>query len=169
MQDIVEQAKQSPPNGTPIGWDDACVRYPGVNTCMTVTAVPNAGPIVGLHLGLVMHNTGSDGKLDPSMPQMLDQAYVDLYLWALRARLGANKAKRCKFYIAGAKRVWRPTNPVLWDHLCRSVDAMKGSFRGTLDVSGFDDDEEMTVDIYVDNAGVRYTAAGGDTAVTAID
>src|SRR5581483_5108766 len=85
MVNIVEQAKQSPRNATPLGWDATALCYPGVNTCLTISAIgkPNFGKtkkegmLVGMHLGLVM-GAGEEGGKGSEDSKMIDDAYLGL-------------------------------------------------------------------------------------------
>ena len=81
---IVEQAEQSPRNATPLGWDKNDVLYPGVNTCLTVTAVGKDN-LVGLHLGIRMYQGEKDVKsgyfpVAKGAPGLIDAEHLNLYL-----------------------------------------------------------------------------------------
>jgi hypothetical protein len=82
MVSVVEQGRQKPMNATPMGWDVTEVKYPGVNTCTTVTACGQKG-LVGLHLGLFM-GAGEEGGKGSENAAMIDNAYLDMYLHMMK-------------------------------------------------------------------------------------
>ncbi len=172
MIDIVEQAKQSPRNATPLGWDATHLRYPGVNTCLTVSTIGKArfgktnaqGMLVGLHLGLFM-GAGQEGGAGSEDSAMISPAHLGLYLDMLVQHAWVRGGGAERIYIAGAVDVWRASAPTLWRQVQTTTDVWHVKMHAPVEIVRFDDDVCATVDINVTRAGVGFTTVGGGAAV----
>lgn len=76
MVDVVEQAYTDA--ATPMGWDNATIRFPGISSCMAVCIRPKhaSGALVGLHLGLMMGDKHGGG---PISPVQVDKYLIDYF------------------------------------------------------------------------------------------
>lgn len=179
MVSIAEQAKQVPKNATPFGFDATEILYPSVNTCATISLVGARG-LAGLHLGLVMGDVITQGVREGEHSQMIDQAYLDMYLNVLRqqAHVKADTVSQAKLlgktverrvleaiYVAGALEIWKGNAAAQWKRLKSSVDKWAGESNIKPRYFQFDDKVAETVDIHVRRAGVSFTKAGTATAV----
>jgi hypothetical protein len=179
MVSVVEQGRQNPMNATPVGWDVADVKYPGVNTCTTVTACGQKG-LVGLHLGLFM-GAGQEGGKGSENAAMIDNAYLDLYLHMMKqqayvraagtvTRQLGNLRKEDKkldtIYVAGALQVWAGSAPAIWSRLRSNLERFAKESGARLEYFQFDDSKVMTVDIFVNKGAVKFTKVGEAAVVT---
>lgn len=172
MVNIVEQAKQSPRNATPLGWDPTHLCYPGVNTCLTISAIGKAnfgktrkeGMLVGMHLGLFM-GAGEEGGKGSEDSTMIDDAYLGLYLHMMEQHAWVRGGGAERLYIAGAVDVWRCSAASQWRKVTTTLDVWSTKMRAPVDIVRFDDDVCATVDVHVTRAGVRFTTVGTDDAV----
>ena len=166
MVSIPEQARQNPMNATPIGWDPGEVKYPGVNTCTTITACCLKN-LIGMHLGLFM-GAGEEGGKGSEQSAMLDVAHLDLFLHVFRQHITVNGGgPPRKIYIAGALAVWKSSARPLWNYLKTEVGKLVGGDSSKLAWVQFDDDTIMTVDIYVTWKGVQFSEVDNRVAVVA--
>lgn len=160
MVDIVEQSEQNPKNATPVGWDPATLRFPGVNTCVCVGAIPAApaGQLVGLHLGLYTTH------------DMIDDQYLESYIRVARMQaqvrgLGRPSAIR----VAGALAVWRDSDFATWQNLRGKIAAWSAAVGyPPVTYHQFDDRKvggAPTVDIVMTRGGTVVTATAGGGAV----
>ena len=76
MVDVVEQAYTDA--ATPMGWDNATIRFPSISSCMAVCIRPKhaTGALVGLHLGLFM---GAKLGGDIITPGQVDKYLADFF------------------------------------------------------------------------------------------
>lgn len=167
MVKIVEQALQSPPNATPIGWDATTLVYPGVNTCATISTLPrgnrksqSAGMLVGLHLGLLMapYEQGKDAEA-------IDQDHLDLYLDILQRHTAVKGYGAKAIYVAGALEVWMTNAKQLWAHLKRALHVWSTKSGAPVRYLQFDPNVAFTADITVTSAGVTFAVTGSGTPV----
>lgn len=169
---IAEQAKQSPRNATPLGWDATHLCYPGVNTCLTISAIgkphfgktSKEGMLVGMHLGLFM-GAGEEGGKGSEHSKMIDDAYLGLYLYMLGQHAWVRGGGAERLYIAGAVDVWRSSAAAQWRQVTATLDVWSTKMRAPVEIVRFDDDVCATVDVHVTRAGVRFTTVGTDTVV----
>lgn len=179
MVSIPEQARQVPKNATPYGFDAAEVLFPGVNTCATVTIFGARG-LAGLHLGMFM-GAGEEGGKGSEDSKMIDNAYLDMYLHVLKLQaynrastLTKGKAFKVEvekksldgILVAGAIDVWRASAVGQWNFIKAYLAKIANDNGITVQYYQFDDEQAMTVDIYVQRTGVRFTKVGTQTAVT---
>lgn len=178
MVSIAEQARQTPMNATPFGFDAAEVLYPGVNTCATVTAFGARG-LAGLHLGLFM-GAGEEGGRGSEQSKMIDKAYLDLYLDILKkqayvkaATIAQRKAVGVTVerksidgvIVAGALEVWQSSNRALWNQLKAWVEKLAEEHGLKPRYFQFDDTKADTVDIHVNRQGVQFKKTRTATTV----
>jgi len=107
---IVEQAKQVPINAVPIGWDSEEIIFPGVDTCLAIGVVGSseAGKmLVGMHLGMFK------GEYVKGNSALVDNAYLELCLYMMRAHFSLKCKKVKHIYIAGPFDFWRGSSELL--------------------------------------------------------
>lgn len=169
MKQIPEQARQTPVNATPMGWDNDGVIFPSVNTCLCIASVPITGPVIGMHLGITMDDAGGHfAKADTNGAPTLPQDLLRNWLRLMELQISVRQTKPIRVFVAGSVAVWRGN---VADHY-RVVTAWAREtarkYGGQyIDPIQYDDDVSYTVDIYVDANGVRFTEPGNDTAVPA--
>lgn len=172
MIKIVEQAKQSPRNSTPVGWDADTLCFPKVNTCLTISTVgKDGGKLVGLHLGLFM-GAGEEGGKGSENSTMIDEAHLEMYLHVQEQQAWVRGNGASDIYVAGAVEVWQCSAPTLYSLIERTVDVWATKMGATLHkpFKQFDDGKtgSTTVDVYVTRQGVRFTKPDSDTAVSVV-
>lgn len=175
MISIVEQAKQSPSNATPVGWDTEKLCFPGVNTCLTITAVGKLtfgkamkqGQLVGMHLGLFM-GAGQEGGGGSENSTMISDAHLDMYLRVMEQHAWIRGGGASRIYLAGALDVWKQNAAAKWRKVASTMDVWSRKMAAPVSAVAFDDDKSMTVDIYVDRGGVKFTTPGTDRDVPAL-
>ncbi len=165
MERIAEQARQMPPNATPIGWSDGGVIFPAVNTCLTITSIPDAGPAIGLHLGMCMY----DQKPSKELPRWdytkisggIPEDQLAMYLGVMSQHIGAKQTVPITLYVAGCVDLWKMAMPERWTQVKTWLGVTAQKFRGTIATPvQFDDEQAPTVDIHVTDGGARFYATG---------
>lgn len=153
MQRIVEQARQTPINATPIGWSDGGVVFPKVNTCLTITSIAPVGPAIGLHLGMFMDDTGPHS----AMPSVLPKDHLTSYLNVMEKHVGVKQTMPIRIYIAGCVWLWQSQQPGLWTVITKWAEVTAAKYTGTVKPPmQFDDRASYTVDIEVTGTGVKF-------------
>jgi hypothetical protein len=166
MVSIPEQARQNPRNATPIGRDTSEVKYPGVNTCTTITACCLQN-LIGMHLGLFM-GAGEEGGKGSEQSEIIDLGRLELYLHVLRQHITINGGGPArKIYIAGALDVWKTSARSQWNYLKAELLKLVGNDPSKLSWVQFDDEQSMTVDIFVTWKGVQFSEVDNRAAVVA--
>jgi hypothetical protein len=156
MVDIKEQKHQIPMNDPPVDSDPNEIRFPSVNTCITVT-FHFTDILVGVHLGLAMgvRDELMRGKDLDMAGTVIQDADIQTYMHAARSLMPGASGRRVRrttasaVYILGAIQVWQGNLPGPWGYLRDGCKRWARELGVNCYAYSWDDITADTVNIYV--------------------
>lgn len=164
MIDIQEQRYQIPMNGPPVRSDPNGIRYPAVNTCITVTFV-FTDILVGVHLGMSMgvDDTSPAYRELTADAHWITNANIQTYMHDARRLIGpvgrrGRRGTAQGVYILGNILFWRdmPFLHGAWNYLRDGCNRWAGEMGVNCIARYWNDKAANTVNIYVDRSNPPY-------------
>jgi hypothetical protein len=139
------------------------IKYPGVNTCITITFCFQ-NMLVGIHLGMQMGVSDYNIKAQQE-GNWIDNGTIQSYMHRARQIMKETKKKGLctKVYLIGAMDFWHkdPRLKNQLDYISSGVNRWASELNSVVESHQFNDEEEsidgsQTVNIYVSNPGPKY-------------